>query len=87
MGLTKPTHVHVPHHRTRDQVIAEAERLGHELIERARALHDHTSPHPRLALEQLEAELELAAHLAIDVKNLLSNSSASGRHGPAGSRG
>jgi hypothetical protein len=61
--------MHVPHQRTREEALAEAERIGHELIERARAAH--ASMHPHLALEQLEAELELAAHLALDVKRLL----------------
>jgi len=69
MSLIKP--IHVPHQRTREQAAAEAERLGHELVERARAVLEHSAPHPRLALEQLEAELELAAHLAHDVKRLL----------------
>jgi hypothetical protein len=69
MSLIKP--MHVPHHRTKEQAAAEAEQLGHELIERARAIREHCSPHPHLALEQLEAELERAAHLAADVKLLL----------------
>lgn len=69
MGLIKP--MHVPHQRTREQAAAEAERLGHELVERARAIREHSSPHPYLALDQLGAELEQAAHLASDVKRLL----------------
>jgi hypothetical protein len=60
-------HAHA-HTRTRDEVLTEAERLGHELITRARAVK--TSPHPHLALEQLEAELQVAAHVAADVKRL-----------------
>ena len=55
--------------RSRDEVLAEVDRLGHELISRARAVK--TSPHPHLALEQLEAELELASHVAADVRRLV----------------
>ena len=75
MSMSGP--IHVPHDRTREEVIAEAQRIGHEIIERARAAHD--SPHPILALEQLEAELELAAHLGADVKRLLGKRAESSR--------
>jgi hypothetical protein len=61
--------------RTRDEILAEADRIGHELISRAKAVK--TSPHPHLALEQLEAELEQAGHLAPDVKRIASESNHS----------
>jgi len=57
------------HVRTKEEVVEEAERIGHELIERARAVH--TCPHPALALEQLRAELHRAGHLELDVKRVL----------------
>lgn len=68
MGFSKP---HVAHHRTREDVLAEATRVGHEIMDRARAALHHDSPHPVLALEQLRAELELAGHLAAEVRALL----------------
>ena len=60
----KPVHI-----RTRKEVIEEAVRLGHDLQVRAHAID--SSPHPLLALEQLEAELDYACHLARDVQRLI----------------
>ena len=57
------------HVRGKNEVIHEAVRLGHEIGIRASAVS--TSPHPVLALEQLEAELETACHLARDVRRLI----------------
>lgn len=60
----------VVHARTKAEVIAEASRLGHEIAVKAKAIE--SSPHPVLALEQLEAELDFACHLARDVQRLIS---------------
>jgi hypothetical protein len=59
----KPVHV-----RTKAEVISEAARLGHEIMVRAQAIG--SSPHPLLALKQLQADLEFAGHLARDVQVL-----------------
>ena len=61
---TKALHV-----RTKSEVIAEAIRIGNEIGVRARAVE--TSPHQVLALEQLEADLDFACHLARDVRRLI----------------
>ncbi len=55
-------------HRTREELLAEVERIGHELVERARAVP--ASPHPRLAILQLAAELHVAGHLESEVRAL-----------------
>jgi hypothetical protein len=56
------------YYRTKEELIEEAERIGREIIERARAAR--TSPHGRLALDQLAAELHCAGHLEADAKRL-----------------
>ncbi|HVY62343.1 MAG TPA: hypothetical protein VHF22_11855 [Planctomycetota bacterium] len=61
----KPIHI-----RTRAEVIAEAVRLGHDIGVKARAIE--SSQHPILALEQLQADLDFACHLARDVQRLIS---------------
>lgn len=55
--------------RSKSEVVAEARRLGHDISVRAQAVE--SSPHPILALEQLEAELEYACHLVRDVRRLI----------------
>jgi hypothetical protein len=55
--------------KTRAHVIAEATRLAHDIAVKAQAIE--SSPHPILALEQLEADLELAGHLARDARALI----------------
>jgi len=57
------------HTRTKTEVLEEAARLAHEIGVRAKAVE--SSPHPVLALEQLEAELEIACHLARDVRRIV----------------
>ncbi len=57
------------HQRSKPEVIAEAIRVAHDIEVRARAVE--SSPHPKLALEQLEAELDFACHLARDVRRLI----------------
>lgn len=59
----------MPHVKNKREVVQEAIRLAHELDVRAHAVE--TSPHPLLALEQLEAELDLACHLCRDVRRLI----------------
>ena len=55
--------------KSKAEVIHDALRIGHDLGVRAHALA--TSPHPLLALEQLEAELDSACHLVRDVRRLI----------------
>lgn len=55
--------------KTKAEVLAEASRLAHDIGVKAKAIEN--SPHPLLALEQLEADLELAGHLARDARNLI----------------
>lgn len=57
------------HLKSKREVIDEALRTGHEICVRAHAVE--TSLHPVLALEQLEAELECACHLARDIRRLI----------------
>jgi hypothetical protein len=57
------------HVKTKPEVLEEAARLAHEIAVKAKAIEG--SPHPVLALEQLEAELEFACHLARDVRRLI----------------
>jgi hypothetical protein len=59
----------MPQGKSKTEVVKEAVRLGHELGVRAHAVE--TSPHPLLALEQLEAELDFACHLCRDVRRLI----------------
>jgi hypothetical protein len=61
----------MPNARGKREVIDEASRLAHEIGVRASAVL--SSPHPLLALEQLEAELETACHLARDVRRLIND--------------
>ena len=59
----------IPHAKTKAEVIQDALRIGHNLGVKAHAVA--TSPHPVLALEQLEAELDFACHLCRDVRRLI----------------